>query len=177
MDYRHALDIARRNLGATVTRGTDGSFVVLHPDGSEFSASDLAKDELEGLKRENAFLQRRYDDVSTQLEEERRSRQTDIAALDAKLQQAQLALHAAKEEQAQSVSTNEHLKAQIAKVSPEEWARIKAAEEEDKKAYAQKLRAERRVQHCSCQGEVENCVRCDGRGSYTVDGFGNVVCG
>ena len=175
MEFREALDIARRNPGATVTRGADGQFVVLREDGSPFPAPDPAKDEIERLQREIAFLLRRYDDVQSQLEEERRSHKGDVAALNAKVHQLQLAVNAGDEALAAAAKTNEQLREKIARVSPEEWARIKVHEEELRQANVRELRAERRVQNCACNGEVENCARCYGRGTYTVDGFGNPV--
>lgn len=175
MEFREALDIARRNPGATVTRGADGQFVVLREDGSPFPLPDPAKDELERLQRENAFLLRRYDDIHAQLEDERKAHKSDVAALNAKVHQFQLAKHESDEALAAAAKTNEQLREKMSRVSAEEWARIKVQEEEQRQAHVRELRAERRTQHCACKGEVENCARCDGRGTYVVDGFGNPV--
>jgi hypothetical protein len=37
------------------------------------------------------------------------------------------------------------------------------------------LLAERREVKCSCSGEVENCFKCSGKGTYMVNGYGNPV--
>jgi hypothetical protein len=38
-----------------------------------------------------------------------------------------------------------------------------------------KRQAERHTVNCSCLGEVEDCIRCFGKGFYTADGLGNPV--
>ena len=38
-----------------------------------------------------------------------------------------------------------------------------------------KRQAERHTVKCSCLGEVEDCVRCFGKGFYTADGLGNPI--
>jgi len=175
LDYREALDIARRNPGTRVTRGADGQLVVLREDSPPFPVSSPAKDEIERLQQENAFLQRHYDDICAQLENERRAHKADISALEAKIHQLWKKKHAMDEALATAGKANDQLVAKISKVTAEEWARIEAHEEEERKVHFKDLRAARQVQNCRCQGEVENCVRCYGRGSYTVDGFGNPV--
>ena len=39
----------------------------------------------------------------------------------------------------------------------------------------EKYRSERNKIDCSCMGEVENCHKCFGKGSYITDGFGEIV--
>jgi len=175
LDYREALDIARRNPGARVTRGADGQFVVLREESFPSPGSDPANDENERLKQANALLQKRYNDVVAQLEDERRVHKADILAHEAKIHQLWIKQHASDAALKAASQTNDQLRTRIAKVSLAEWARIEAHEEEERNAHAKRLRAETHVQKCRCQGEVENCVRCYGRGSYTVDGFGNPV--
>ena len=41
--------------------------------------------------------------------------------------------------------------------------------------YIQKIKAERHNVTCACRGEVEDCVRCYGKGYYTTDGLGNAI--
>ena len=175
MDFRDAIEIARRNPGASVTRGEGGGFIVRKPDGTLLEASEPASDEVEQLKRENERLQQRYDDAFALLDETERSHRADIASLDAKIHQLQMSLLAAREESKAAAERIKELDAKIAKVSASEWERIKSADEEDRRAYAEAMRKERNLQKCSCMGEVENCVRCDGKGSYTTDGYGNIV--
>ena len=36
-------------------------------------------------------------------------------------------------------------------------------------------KAQRKTVTCACKGEVEDCIRCYGKGYYVIDGFGNKV--
>lgn len=175
MDYRDAIEIARKNPGASVTRGEDGGFIVRRPDGTPLGGPKPAIDEIEQFRRENERLQQRYDDAFALLDETRRHHRAEIAGLEAKIHQLQMSLHAGQVEHASTIDRLKQLEAKLAKVSQAEWERIKAAEEKDRQDYARALKEERHVQKCACMGEVENCARCDGRGSYTTDGYGNPV--
>src|SRR5690606_20097497 len=157
------------------TRGEDGGFVVRRPDGTLFEAPDPAIDEISHLRRENERLQQRYDDAFALLDETKRHHRAELAGLEAKIHQLHTHLHTAKVDQAETASRLKQIEEKLAKVSPHEWERIKAADEKDRQEYAKALRDERHVQQCACRGEVENCARCDGRGSYTTDGYGNPV--
>lgn len=179
MDFREASEIARRNPGARVTRGSDGGFVVLLEDGSPFPSQNSAENETERLLRDCDLLRRQSDELRAELEEERSSQRREEAALNAIVQQLQFQLQfadqASKEALSSANKTIEQLKAKMSLVSAEEWERIKVCEKTDREDHARELRKERRTQSCPCQGEVENCARCDGKGIYTVDGFGNPV--
>ena len=175
MDFRDAIEIARRNPGASVTRGEDGDFIVRRADGTLFGAPVPSIDEIGQLRRENERLQQRYDDAFALLDETKRHHRAELTGLEAKIHQLHISLHAAQAEHEDTVTHLKQLEAKLAKVSRAEWDRIKAADERDRQDYAKALREERHVQKCACLGEVENCARCDGRGSYTTDGYGNPV--
>lgn len=64
----------------------------------------------------------------------------------------------------------EHSNANAAAASP---SAAEAQQQPPRDARA--LKDQRLVVTCGCRGEVENCLRCFGSGSYTVDGYGNAV--
>ena len=175
MDFRDAIEIARRNPGASVTRGEDGDFVVRQPDGTLLGGPEPASDETEQLRRENERLQQRYNDAFALLDEARQNHRTELSGLEAKIHQLRILMHAAREENANVVNCVKQLEAKISRVSQAEWERIKAIDEKDRGDYTKALKEERHFQKCACMGEVENCARCDGKGSYTTDGYGNPV--
>lgn len=175
MDYREALEIARRNPGASVTRGENGSFVVRRPDGTLLGAPSLQADELTRLKHENERLQRRYDDAFALLDEAKRDHRAELAGLEAKIHELRSALLAIRDEHANATKKVEQLQTKISKVSAEEWERIKITDDKEREELAKATRAARHTQKCACLGEVENCARCDGRGTYITDGYGNIV--
>jgi tellurite resistance-related uncharacterized protein len=182
MDYRTALEIARRNPGISVCPAQSGGYVLRHQDGSLFTSPDGAIAEDTTPSRLSQNLQYQYEQVFAQLGEA----YNEISARDGRLQQLQSQLNGERANRAveikaldeeKSILTKriQHLEARIAKVSPDEWERIKFADETEKAERASALRAVRRTLSCACLGEVENCIRCSGRGSYTTDGYGNIV--
>ena len=98
-----------------------------------------------------------------------------LAGREAEIRKLQMELHKEHQGNLEAARHIEQLQAKIAKVSQAEWEKIKADEEQERKVYAKAMKEERNVVKCACLGEVENCARCDGRGSYTTDGYGNPV--
>jgi len=95
--------------------------------------------------------------------------------LRAEIVRLQQALRASEQALLDARTENERLKERISRVTDKDWEKIKTREHAERESQARDLRAERHEQKCSCLGEVENCARCDGKGTYTVDGFGNRV--
>jgi chromosome segregation ATPase len=69
----------------------------------------------------------------------------------------------------------ETLQRKIDLVPAEEWQRLTESLAAASAAASEEKRRTRRLVNCSCLGEVEGCFKCGGTGSYTVDGYGNVV--
>lgn len=175
MHYRDAIEIARQNPGFCVTRGGDGEFVVLRPDGSVVDAPTDGETERDRLAIENARLRDQYENVSALLDEATAGHRAEIAGLEAKLEQLRVKLQAEQHSHSSTSMRLAHAEAKLAKVSQNELDRIKLADEAQREERAAELREERRVINCPCRGEVENCPRCCGRGTYTTDGYGNIV--
>jgi len=154
VEFREAAEIARRNPGARVTRDPNGGFTVVGEGGSLLPGSAPAMKEVDHSLRESEFL--------------RRENRAEIVRLQQALRASEQALLDARTE-------NERLKERISRVTDKDWEKIKTREHAERESQARDLRAERHEQKCSCLGEVENCARCDGKGTYTVDGFGNRV--
>lgn len=175
MEFREAAEIARRNPGARVTRDPDGGFTVVHEDGSLLSGTPPAMKDVDHSHRESEFLQRENADIQRMLMEERRDRGSEVSGLRAEIVRLQKALRASEQALLDAGTENERLKERISRVTDEDWENIKTREHAERESRARELRAERHEQKCSCLGEVEDCARCDGKGTYTVDGFGNRV--
>jgi len=189
MLYRDALELARNNPGCLVTRASDGEFVVKRPDGSILDSvpaptaptptmiaeSEDHEHRIERLVREVEYLQQRYDATLFTLDEERRQAQERLSTKDQLMGNLRGQLKDAETRIASLTDELNNFKARMAKLSPEEQERLKALEADERKNHSDELRNERHTRHCSCQGEVENCVRCNGRGSYITDGYGNIV--
>lgn len=69
----------------------------------------------------------------------------------------------------------EALQRKMALIPLEDWEALTASLAASSAAVAEEQRSVRRVVKCSCLGEAEGCFKCGGSGSYTVDGFGNIV--
>ncbi|QTP56316.1 macrodomain Ori organization protein MaoP [Billgrantia sulfidoxydans] len=67
------------------------------------------------------------------------------------------------------------MKKKLSLIPEEEMSRILTKEKESKKNERNKKKEERVKIDCPCLGEVENCSRCYGSGSYEADGYGNPV--
>lgn len=175
MEFREALEIARTNLGYSVTRNESGNFVVLRPDGTVVGAPEPGETELAIIRRENERLRERYGWACDQPEQSGREHRAEIVRLEARIHELSSALSAERDEHSKCDHELQLIKNKLSKVSKEELDRIKEADAKERDARATELRAERRQVLCPCRGEVENCTRCNGRGTYTADGYGNIV--
>lgn len=177
VEYRDALELAKAHPGAVVTRGADGSFVVLDNSGQPLTAdsSPSADQKAWLVKTENDRLQARISALNSQIDETQRRHRAEIGDLELR----NYRLQAAQVEHENRIRLLEAeiqgLTAKASKVSAAEWERIRAVEAEEQAKHHQEMREKRMTIKCACLGEVENCRRCYGSGSYIVDGYGNPV--
>lgn len=163
MKLYEALQIAKQHPRAFVTRGEDG-FVVRSTDGSLLTSAPIAND-LEALRREN----------KAKLEELAQAHRAEIVGLEARIMEIYAELHDVRTERDLLASELEQLQKRAKKVSPAEWERISRLEETERAKKAKDMKSARYVKNCPCRGEVENCARCSGKGTYVADGYGNIV--
>lgn len=198
VNFKEACELAKKYPGSAVRRTDSGSFMVLDAGGctlepSEHSDSPLVRSESGDLQ--NASIQ----EVQAQLEDALSELQYFRVAYERATQEVNFQLsqnyshiknlrdqenkymtlhkqyNELKEKYKLCSEERSHLKAKIDSISNIEWKQINSRLDKEKKEYADEMRAKRVIIHCSCAGEVENCVRCYGSGEYTVDGYGNRV--
>lgn len=173
MDYQTALAIARSNPGFIVRCTAGSAFVVLQPDGSPIPPPNPDDSDAQANTVLSWNVQRLREQAYAQLADA----QDKIACLNREVQHLRaqllneradraLAGKAFEEESAMLSRRVRQLEEWIAKVSPEERKRIDNANDVERAAHAEALRAQRHLVDCACQGEVENCARCSGRGDY-----------
>lgn len=121
-----------------------------------------ASNTISKLSDENLLLKSSLKEKQTQVDSVVRPLERKIASMDA-------AIADKEKEIIELVNKSKRLKDRMDLVSSEEWARIDQILETE----AQMKSLQREVIHCTCNGEVENCYRCDGKGEYVVDGNGN----
>lgn len=186
MLYRDALELARSNPGCSVTRDSVGEFIVRRPDGSLVESSpvqpaaDTAEKStqhsyIERLEHELDLVRQRFDAALFSMEQERRQFQERLQNKDFLTGNLREQLKSAEARITGLLEELSAVKARLARLTPEDLARIREAEDNERKDLAETLRQERHTQHCACQGEVENCIRCSGRGHYVTDGHGNII--
>jgi hypothetical protein len=184
MNYREALEIARCNPGFSVSPTEAGGFAVHRADGTPVNSAPQPEDELSRLKRDKVSLEERLAWSSAQLDQANSSHRAALASLESKSQRVSSELAAARTENALALASRDkqvsditkhlqQLQSRLAKVSKEELDRITAIDAGERDERSKERKAQRRVQNCSCRGEVESCVRCGGRGYYATDGYGN----
>ena len=61
----------------------------------------------------------------------------------------------------------------LKRVSKEDWQKIEAREQAERKKIIEQELNGRNTVKCQCAGMVENCHFCFGSGTYIVDGHGN----
>ncbi|VXB54074.1 hypothetical protein PSEUDO8BK_30611 [Pseudomonas sp. 8BK] len=175
MDYRDAIEIARKVPGTLVTRDEYGGFIVRRADGSLVEGHEPASDEITLLRQENERYQNNYDELFAQLNQTKQNYLTKLTGLEETIDQLKSSLNTLQAEHSSAINNLKELEKKLAKVSNDEWERIKIADEQARLENAKARKAERHIQQCACLGEVENCARCNGRGSYTADGYGNPI--
>ncbi len=121
-----------------------------------------ASNTISKLSDENLLLKSSLKEKQTQVDSVVRPLERKIASMDA-------AIADKEKEIIELINKSKRLKDRMDLVSSEEWARIDQILETE----AQMKSLQRKVIHCTCNGEVENCYRCDGKGEYVVDGNGN----
>jgi chromosome segregation ATPase len=171
MKFRDALELAKRHPGAWVTRGAGEVFVV-HGIGS---CNDRGQVITAGQSFASDACFDGSDKDHSDLTKERLRHSSDIARADQVVRSLRSELTALRSAHQEALSKIKGLEEKIAKVDRSEWERIRIAEQGKRVADSRELRNQRQEQICSCRGEVENCVRCWGRGVITVDGHGNIV--
>ena len=175
MDYRDAIEIARKVPGTLVTRDDNGGFIVRRADGTLVEGHKLASDETALLRQENERYQNNYDELFAQLNQTKQNYFTKLTDLEETIDLLKRSLNTLQKEHSSAINNVKELEEKLAKVSNDEWERIKIADEQARLENAKARKAERHIQQCACLGEVENCTRCNGRGSYTADGYGNPI--
>lgn len=203
MNYQQAVVIARKISGATLTRDESGTFVVRAADGTVIAGPDRASKEETGpptameelthtrkeMDRKQAAIERlesenraitlenelRLDGVQARFEHKIQ----ELKSIEARLRGELSAANIQAEEQSKKIGAleakNKKLQCLFERVSESERERLRAEDEARNEAEVRAKRALRRVVDCSCSGLAENCARCFGSGTYTVDGFGNRV--
>ena len=121
-----------------------------------------ASNTISKLSVENLLLKSSLKEKQTQVDSVVRPLERKIASMDATIADKE-------KEIIELINKSKRLKDRMDLVSSEEWARIDQILETE----AQMKSLQRKVIHCTCNGEVENCYRCDGKGEYVVDGNGN----
>ena len=121
-----------------------------------------ASNTISKLSDENLLLKSSLKEKQTQVDSVVRPLERKIASMDATIADKE-------KEIIELINKSKRLKDRMDLVSSEEWARIDQILETE----AQMKSLQRKVIHCTCNGEVENCYRCDGKGEYVVDGNGN----
>ena len=121
-----------------------------------------ASNTISKLSDENLLLKSSLKEKQTQVDSVVRPLERKIASMDA-------AIADKEKEIIELINKSKRLKDRMDLVSSEEWAGIDQILETE----AQMKSLQRKVIHCTCNGEVENCYRCDGKGEYVVDGNGN----
>ncbi len=121
-----------------------------------------ASNTISKLSDENLLLKSSLKEKQTQVDSVVRPLERKIASMDA-------AIADKEKEIIELINKSKRLKDRMDLVSSEEWARIDQILETE----SQMKSLQRKVIHCTCNGEVENCYRCDGKGEYVVDGNGN----
>ncbi len=129
-------------------------------------------------ERLTAFLHKAKSTISKltdeilQLKTSLKDKQTQLDSVDRPLERKIVAIEAVLAEKEKEiidlVNKNKQLQDRIDLVSTEELSRIDQILEDK----AHKLLT-RIVLQCTCNGVIENCSRCGGRGEYVVDGNGN----
>jgi len=63
----------------------------------------------------------------------------------------------------------------LSRIIDSDWELIKERESEEQNSLDQKLRDERKIVYCQCEGSNENCSFCYGKGTFEIDGYGQKV--
>jgi len=181
MEYHEAANIARKNPGAVLTRDASGTFIVRLTNGVVIGSSGNAAvvdavhrereehlDELSRVQTDFAFREDQLRHKISDLNE-------TITKLKGSVNAAKLDAHQLSQQLEMLRAENASLQTKLAKVSAEEWERIKESDRVIRESYVARRKAERSTVNCQCLGEVESCIRCFGAGKYSVDGFGNRI--
>lgn len=194
MNFREAAEIARASPGAVLTRGDNGELIVRLLDGKVVTkVSDHATEVKATPEPSNdelvAQLAKLRDDHANELAEllEKYSKregelQEEIAQLKQQCSSLSHSVDLAQSKVRETEKLNEALREEkrtlqnrLGKVSAAEWERINEMERIERDQEVARKRAERITLACPCHGEVENCARCYGAGTYVSDGFGNRI--